>query len=136
MKKPLIIKEIYNCKEEQNPVYPLQKWYNEVIQKNEDEITISDVLRMIRQNLFIEIATKKTVEFLISDPFAHEEYEGQLLEHLARVDAIYLKTYADKIERIADNGMKSLNESEWMSEDDKAEYLNAIRILQMNTIHS
>ena len=41
-------------------MYPLQKWYNQLIDKNVSEIGVSDVLRMIRQNEFIDINTKSS----------------------------------------------------------------------------
>ena len=53
------IKEIYNCVAivSNEELYPLQKWYNQLIEKTIDEITIADVLKMIRQKewLFIRM---------------------------------------------------------------------------------
>lgn len=45
------IKEIYKCKYivSDEALYPLQKWYNQLIDKTVCEITIADVLRMLRQ---------------------------------------------------------------------------------------
>lgn len=45
------IKEIYNCMSiaSNEELYPLQKWYNQLIEKTIVEITVADVLRMIRQ---------------------------------------------------------------------------------------
>ena len=60
------IKDIWGCSyiESETELYPLQKWYNQLIDKKVSEIEISDVLRMIRQNEFIDIAIPKAVNFL------------------------------------------------------------------------
>lgn len=51
------IKEIYNCVAivSNEELYPLQKWYNQLIEKTIDEITIADVLKMIRQKEFTNL---------------------------------------------------------------------------------
>ena len=52
------IKEKYGVNEIElnNNSTSLEKWFNEVIYKSEIELNISDLLRMIRQNLFIDLA--------------------------------------------------------------------------------
>ena len=44
------IKEIYNGTSivSNEELYPLQKWYNQLIEKTIAEITVADVLRMIK----------------------------------------------------------------------------------------
>ena len=50
------IKDIYNCVTiiSDEELYPLQKWYNQLIDKTISEITVADVLRMICQNTNIK----------------------------------------------------------------------------------
>ena len=59
------IKEIYNCVAivSNEELYPLQKWYNQLIEKTIDEITIADVLKMIRQKEFTNLAMSKAIYF-------------------------------------------------------------------------
>ena len=62
------IKEIYNCISisSNEELYPLQKWYNQLIEKTIAEITVEDVLRMIRQKEFTNLAVSKAINFLFS----------------------------------------------------------------------
>lgn len=55
------IKEIYNCISisSNEELYPLQKWYNQLIEKTIAEITVEDVLRMIRQKEFTNLAVQR-----------------------------------------------------------------------------
>lgn len=59
------IKEIYNCISisSNEELYPLQKWYNQLIEKTIAEITVEDVLRMIRQKEFTNLAVIKGNKF-------------------------------------------------------------------------
>lgn len=53
-------KEIYDCVViiSDEELYPLQKWYNQLIDKTPSEITVADVLRMMRQKQLINLARK------------------------------------------------------------------------------
>lgn len=49
------IKEIYDCDYivSDTELYPLQKWYNDLIDKQINDINIMDILRMIRQKVLL-----------------------------------------------------------------------------------
>ena len=64
----------------------MQKWYNQLIEKTIAEITVEDVLRMIRQKEFTNLAVSKAINFLKEDVFVVELYEGELLEKLSEMD--------------------------------------------------
>ncbi|MCG7409113.1 contact-dependent growth inhibition system immunity protein [Paenibacillus sp. ACRRX] len=56
------IKDIYLLNQQKQTVeteYALDNWYNRLIDKTEEEVDLTDVCRMILQNVFIEIAIKK-----------------------------------------------------------------------------
>ena len=63
------IKDIYDCVAiiSDEELYPLQKWYNQLIDKTLSEITVADALRMIRQKQFINLAMSKAIKFLQDD---------------------------------------------------------------------
>ena len=52
------IRELYNCTAvaSDKSLYPLQVWYNRLIEKTVDELDASDVLKMLRQTLFVDLA--------------------------------------------------------------------------------
>lgn len=73
------IKEIYDCVAiiSEKELYPLQKWYNQLIDKKPSEIIVADVLRMMRQKQFINLAMSKAIKFLQEDVFIGETYDGE-----------------------------------------------------------
>lgn len=82
------IKQIYNCNEIKltKESSSVEIWYNELINKHEDEVDIHDILRMIRQQLFLDLDVKKAIPVLKNDIAAGEYYDYELIEHLASVD--------------------------------------------------
>lgn len=58
----LKIRDIYQLpKEEVQVTYALDEWYNNLINKDSTELDIIDLSRMIRQNIFIELAIDKSL---------------------------------------------------------------------------
>ena len=68
------IKEIYDCVAivSDEELYPLQKWYNQLIDKTIPEVTVADVLRMIRQKQFVNLAMSKAIKFYIRKGIFYE----------------------------------------------------------------
>ncbi len=125
------IKEIYNCEYivSNEELYPLQKWYNKLIDKTFSEITVADVLRMIRQKEFINLAIEKAVCLLQDNLFAGEGYDGELLEHILEVDASFLTTYLDELKFILKDASVKMETHEWLFEGEKEDFkgiLNAV----------
>ena len=122
------IKEMYECNyiPEQDLLYPLQKWYNKLLDKTIDELTIADILRIIRQKEFIDIAISKAVEILISNPFAGELYEGELLEKISQLEKGKLKKYITLLENINSNALIQNEKHEWLTEKEKKDYVQLI----------
>lgn len=83
------IKDIYDC----TPLKgddPLVIWYNQVINKTMDELTVTDVARCIRQNLFLELAYKMLIVYLLHDPYEGDKYKDEFMDKLVEMDK---KTY-------------------------------------------
>ncbi|MDO4504246.1 MAG: contact-dependent growth inhibition system immunity protein [Clostridia bacterium] len=81
-------------------LFPLQIWYNQLLDKKVSEINILDVLRMIRQNRFVEIAVDKAMKYLRIDPFYGEIRDGEIIYHLAELDMSYLSKYQNELKNI------------------------------------
>ena len=118
------IKELYNCKYivPDGNLYPLQEWYNKLIDKTVDEITTGDVLKMIRQNEFVGLAMTKAMDFLRDDVFAGETYDGELLDRISEMDIPFLKSYADELMQILKNALKKSKTHEWFYEGEREEF--------------
>lgn len=118
------IKELYDCEYivSDEELYPLQKWFNKLIDKTIDEITIADVLRMIRQKMFYNLAMTKAVEILQDNVFAGETYDGELLEKISEMDISVLTVYSNKLKFILKDALDKSEMHEWLYEGEKEEF--------------
>lgn len=123
------IKDIYKCKyiAADGEMYPLQKWYNQLLDKRIFEIEVSDVLRMIRQNEFKDLAVLKAVDFLKENPFAGDMYEGELLEKLSSIDIESLNDYIGEVKDILSNALIINKDYEWLDEEERTEFEEIIK---------
>ena len=125
------IKEIYNCISisSHEELYPLQKWYNQLIEKTIAEITVEDVLRMIRQKEFTNLAVSKAINFLKEDVFVGELYEGELLEKVSEMDSSFLISYADDLKNIIKNALVKSETRDWIYAGEEEEFKDMIDTL-------
>ncbi len=124
------IKDIYDCVAiiSQEELYPLQKWYNQLIDKTTFEITVADVIRMIRQKQFISLAMSKAIKFLQDDVFIGEAYDGEMLEKISEMDSSFLISYADDLKNIIQNALDKSVTHGWSynEEDEFKKIVNSI----------
>lgn len=122
------IKDIYNC-------VPLKgddtlvKWYNNVIEKKIEELTIADVARCIRQNLFIERVYEVLLSYLLNNPYEGDVYEGELMDKASEVDEALIIKYKKTIIEIIENAECFTDKYEWLCEEDKEEFSESIQRL-------
>lgn len=120
------IREIYDYDMIENDEFPLQEWYNVVMDKTPAEFTVGDVCRMLRQKIFSVAAIGRAIEILEEDPFAGELFDGQLMENLCAGKEKYLCRRYDDIEKLLGNAeLKALSHS-WADEESKEDYLKTI----------
>lgn len=125
------IKEIYDCVAiiSEKELYPLQKWYNQLIDKKPSEIIVADVLRMIRQKQFINLAMSKAIKFLQEDAFTGEIYDGEMLEKISEMDSSFLMSYADDLHNIIKNALDKSAMHEWSYDGEEDEFKNIVSII-------
>lgn len=130
------IKEIYDCGAiaSDEELYPLQKWYNQLIDKTPSEITVADVLRMIRQKQFINLAMLKAINFLQDDVFIGETYDGELLEKISGMDSSFLKSYADDLHNIIKLALDESVMHEWSYDGEEDEFKNIVNVIAKKLI--
>ncbi|MBO4456289.1 MAG: hypothetical protein J5802_01070 [Butyrivibrio sp.] len=107
---------------------PLELWYNEMINKKIEELSILDISRMLRQNVLMPLAMSKAMEILISNPLDGEMYDGDLLYQV--VGAI--KNYGAAVDKqMADAFIKIANAEKdtykWEFQEYKAEYEDLLK---------
>jgi len=106
--------------------FPIEEWFNAVMEKTEDMLTVSDVSRMLRQKIFSVVAINRAIEMLKEDIFTGEMYEGQLMANLCNAKEKYLcKRYDDIRPILKDAELKALVH-QWSSDEDKAEFLRTV----------
>ena len=81
-------KAIYTLKrlksDELERTSPSGKWFYEMVQKSVDELTLSDVLRMLRQEVYLDIAIPYACTKVLEDPFCGEMYAGEMIDLLTK----------------------------------------------------
>jgi L-fucose isomerase-like protein len=104
----------------------LDKWFIEILQKKVSELNLLDVSRMLRQEIYPDIAVPLTWKILKENPFEGEMYDGQLLELLVR----YLMNNQEQKDEISyinfkDTLYDKINKYEWETQDD----INSYKVL-------
>ena len=125
------IKEIYDCVAiiSDEELCPLQKWYNQLIDKIPSEISVADVLRMIRQKELINLAMSKAINFLQDDVFIGEAYDGEMLEKISEMDSSFLMSYADDLRNIIKNASEKSVIHECLYDGEEDEFKNIVSII-------
>ncbi len=128
------IKEIYNCDyiSSNEKLYPLQRWYNELIDKTIKEITVADVLRMMRQKEFPDLAMSKSMEFLRDNVFAGETYEGELLKRISEMNTSFWLLYSHELESLLKHALELSEIHEWSYDGEKEEFKAMVDSLLKN----
>ncbi len=119
------IKDLYKC-DKLDGDDPLVIWHNQVIEKRENELTVSDVARCIRQNLFMEVAVEMMLVYLLHNPYEGDAYKGELMEKAGEIDLKYLVNHKSTISEILEKAYEFSDSYEWESEEDKKEYLDSV----------
>ena len=60
----------------------LDAWFYNLVQCDIDSLTDFDIGRMLRQDVFLDIAIPKALERLAADPFCGSMYDGQMMKNL------------------------------------------------------
>jgi hypothetical protein len=103
---------------------PLPRWYNSLINKQIDEVNIADVLKMIRQKLFLSIALPKAVDFLRDNCFAGELYDGELMQLMYRQEMAFCVKNRSIFESIVQTARDKYLDYSLFTEDEKKEFGN------------
>ena len=67
---------------------PLQRWYNEIREKNISEFSISDLCKAVRQNVHIKYVMSEVVTQLEENILVGDMYDGELIAALKDIPEI------------------------------------------------
>ena len=121
------IRDIYQLPQgEVQENYALDEWYNTLINKDITELDISDLCRMIKQNIFMELAIDKAIGFLKLNPLEGDVYDGQLLEALFSVDMEKITEHKELLKVILMDVKENVEKDNFMSVEDYNEYKDLV----------
>ena len=140
------IKEIYNCISisSNEELYPLQKWYNQLIEKTIAEITVEDVLRMIIvaagsvvtksfRNSNIIIGGNPAHIINTWDKFSEKIKDNVItrkeMENCKERDSSFLISYADDLKNIIKNALVKSETRDWIYAGEEEEFKDMIDTL-------
>ncbi len=121
------LKKVYNLEYDLSE-FSLPKWYNELIDKTYLEINVLDTCRMLTQEILVNVAIDKAIDFLNENPFEGYFWEGQLLELLSKQDIEELKL-SSKYNLINDVILKAEREVfdyEWLVLDEQQKFMSVL----------
>ncbi|HDS1239229.1 TPA: hypothetical protein QEG37_005297 [Pluralibacter gergoviae] len=70
---------------------PLEQWFEQVIDTTLNELSVEDLCRAIRQELYIDQLMPRVLDVMQNDPLAGEYYDGELIAALSTVKEKDLK---------------------------------------------
>ncbi|MWJ31912.1 MULTISPECIES: contact-dependent growth inhibition system immunity protein [Saccharibacillus] len=73
----------------------LSNWYTHVRKKAISELTVEDICRFVRQNLYVSYILPYALEALQKDPTAGELYNGELLRAVSKVSNEFWVTHKE-----------------------------------------
>ena len=121
------IRDIYQLPQgEVQEDYALDEWYNTLINKDITELDISDLCRMIKQGIFIELAIDKAIGFLKLNPLEGDVYDGQLLEVLFSVDREEITEQKEPLKEVLIDVKEKVEMDDFMSDEDFNEYIDLV----------
>ncbi|WP_342559064.1 contact-dependent growth inhibition system immunity protein [Metasolibacillus sp. FSL K6-0083] len=121
------IRDIYQLPQgEVQENYALDEWYNTLINKDITELDISDLCRMIKQSIFIELAIDKAIGFLKLNPLEGDVYDGQLLEVLFSVDREKITEQKEPLKEVLMDVKEKVEMDDFMSDEDFNEYIDLV----------
>lgn len=101
-------------------------WYNKLLNKEENEITVNDVYTMLTQKVLEDVAIKKALAFVEADPLAGEMWDGQILEQLSKLSKEKLFPYKVGLERLLIVVEAAIDDTLWDFAFEKEEFLNCL----------
>ncbi len=105
----------------------IEPWFNSVMLKTPEQLTVADLCRMLRQRIFSVVAIEQAIGVIKNDPFAGDIYEGQLMVSLCKGKEKYLAPRYKDIAPLLDMAALQAKSHKWESENEKEIFLLVIQ---------
>ena len=116
------IKDIYNWKLIDNPETTLLKHVNRVLMKTPNELDVSDVCMLLRQEMFLDIVIPKALKLIETESSIGDYYDYQMLVNLADVSRKNLLQYRKELKKLVEFLSKEFPNTIFEIESDKTDY--------------
>jgi len=125
------LSEIYNLSHDSSGFSSgLINWYNELMSKTHDDLTIADVSKMVRQDILKDVAISRAIEFFLIAPYDGEYSDGGLLAILASLNVSSLEIlYADELKIALEDIKREYTEFDWFDDEEKNQYAKNVDVL-------
>jgi len=80
----------------------LDEWFSDILDVPLENLSVGDLARAIRQDLFLAEMLPKAEIILKQDPLAGEDYDGQLISSIATLTSYEIKEILPSLIKIAD----------------------------------
>lgn len=93
--------------------WPLEEWYDSVRQLPITQLSVGDLAKACRQNVWIEQVVPVAVEVLKNDPQAGELYDGELVVALKSIPAAHWpehRAVANTLQQIIEQHLSEFDE--------------------------
>jgi len=108
-------------------------WYNMLIDKNIDELTVTDVAKMIRQSILREVAVSRAVDLFLTDPYAGEMQDGELLALLVScIDDVMRLKEARSLLVVLSDLEDDITPFDWDNDSNKTVFFQNLAILKQS----
>ena len=80
----------------------LDEWFSDILDVPLENLSVGDLARAIRQDLFLAEILPKAEIILKQDPLAGEDYDGQLISSIATLTSYEIKEILPSLRKISD----------------------------------
>ena len=104
--------------------------YNNFVSKPINEITVGDVLKMIRQrkefDRVFNLTMAKAVELLQENAFVGEFFDGELMEKISEMDTKFYAAHSNELKAIVKDAKEKSKTHEWLYDEAQSEFLKHV----------
>ena len=123
------LKDLFDYDFIEKPKTSLTKSFNNILNKEPDELSLEDICILIRQEMFLDISIPKAIEMIKRDPSSGDNYEYCLLYNLAHMKSP-LEKYKVQLKELIKVLEKYLANAKFELESDKKDFIDSLNLLK------
>ncbi|MBY0595210.1 contact-dependent growth inhibition system immunity protein [Bacillus bingmayongensis] len=117
-----VIKDIFRINDDFGVNCKYDKKYKEILNKTVDDLTVSDIYFLIRQDILKDLAIKRAIYFIKENPLAGEMYPSQLLEILSENMSDCSNVHRNEFFELEESIQKYIKNITWEDDVEKQDF--------------